>query len=302
MSRLKALRIFRRVTELNGFAAAAEDLGYSAAAVSKNIRALEANLGARLLNRTTRRVSLTDAGREYYNRICSVLDNLDDADRLLADLAQSPRGRLRVNAPMSLGISVLAPAIQQFLDAYPDISMDLVLNDERVDMLAGNFDISIRGGGPLRDSGLVGRKLANMARVLCASPRYLDSAPPLTQPSHLAEHECLVYSLASEPRQWRFRKDSKSTVVDVKGRCEINNSIAVREAAATGLGIALLPAYLARDQLDAGTLLPLLEHWRPEPHTIHATFPQHREQSRTLRVFVDFLVALFESRLERRAG
>lgn len=297
MGKLTALRIFRRVAELNGFVTAAEDLGYSNAAVSKNIRALEAELGARLLNRTTRRVSLTEAGREYYNRISGVLDSLADADRLLADLGHSPRGRLRVNAPMSLGIALLAPAIHQFLMSYPDISIDLVLNDARVDMLAENFDVSIRGGGPLHASSLIGRKLANLPRVLCASPRYLKTAPPLTHPDQLAEHECLIYSLASEPTHWRLQNNGELATVDVNGRCEINNSIALREAAVAGLGIALLPRYLANDQLEAGTLEPVLVAWQPETHSIHAIYPSHREHSRTLRVFLDFIVEMFGSGL-----
>lgn len=297
MDKLTALRIFRRVVELNGFAAAAADLGYSNAAVSKNIHALEAELGARLLNRTTRRVTLTDAGRQYYERVSAVMDNLADADRQLTDLGNSPRGRLRVNAPMSLGIALLAPAVHRFLASYPDIRINLVLNDARIDMLAEGFDVSIRGGGPLQDSSFIGRKLADLPRVLCASPRYLKTAPPLTHPSQLTEHDCLIYSLSSEPTHWRFQNNRELATVDVDSRCEINNSIALREAAAAGLGITLLPHYLANDQLNAGTLVPILEAWQPETHSLHAIYPRHREHSRTLQVFLEFLNEIFKPQL-----
>lgn len=293
MDKLVALTVFRRVVELNGFAAAAGDLGYSAAAVSKHVQALEADLGARLLNRTTRRLSLTEVGRAYYQCVVEVLDNLRSMDDLARDLSQTPRGRLRVNAPMSVGIKLLAPVVPDFLHAYPEIQIELVLNDVRVDMLAQGFDLNICGASGLKDSSLIGRQLTELPRVVCASPAYLRDRPPPTHPKQLGQHQCLVYSLAEEAARWRFTKGRRSEAVNVGGRFEINNSMALCEAAVAGKGVALLPEFIAGDYLKAGWLQPLLEDWQPEPRSLYLTYPRHREGARALRVFIDFLYSTF---------
>lgn len=294
MDKLVALTVFRRVVELNGFAAAAETLGYSAAAVSKYVRALEAELGARLLNRTTRRLSLTEAGKAYYQSTVEVLEKLNSMDEQARDQSQTPRGRLRVNAPMSVGIELLAPIVSRFLEGYPDIHIELALDDARVDMVDKGFDLSISGASSLKDSSLIGRRLSDLPRVLCASPRYLVGQPPL-HPEQLGQHRCLVYSLAEEATRWRFTSGGRSETVDVTGRFEINNSMALCRAAVAGEGIALLPRFIAGNYLNSGDLLPLLEDWEPEPRSLYLTYPRHREGTWALRLLIDFLLDSFRS-------
>ncbi|WP_250463895.1 LysR family transcriptional regulator [Microbulbifer litoralis] len=295
MDKLVALTVFRRVVELNGFAAAAADLGYSAAAVSKHVRALESELGARLLHRTTRRLSLTDAGRAYYRSAVEVLDQVHSMDELAKSLSQTPRGHLRVNAPMSVGIELLAPVVGDFLATYPDIHIELSLDDSRVDMLQQGFDLSISGASGLKDSSLVGRTLAELPRRVYASPDYLRQWPAPESPEQLGEHRCLLYSLAEETARWRFARDGRSETVAVGSHLEINNSMALCQAAVAGAGIALLPEFIADRHVHSGRLRPLLEEWRPEPRFLYLTYPRHRESARALRVFVDFLLETFRT-------
>lgn len=295
MDKLSALNIYRRVVELNGFSAAAKDLDYSSAAVSKNIQALEAELGARLLNRTTRRITLTDAGRIYYEKICQILDNLDNADQLITDLSYSPRGNLKINVPMSVGINVITPHIPQFLKAFPDIKIDFVMSDYRVDLLSGGFDIGIRAGAPLKDSTLIGKKLTNLKRTLCASTSYLNSHPPLTHPSELAHHECLIYSLSESSDFWQFTQQKDLISIEVSGSFKANNSLALREVALGNQGIALLPEAIVKNHLADGSLVNLLPDWLPSQQSIYIVYPQHKEQSQALKVFVNFMAECFDT-------
>lgn len=289
MDKLTALRVFRRVVELSGFSAAAEDLGLSNAAVSKNVQELEAELGARLLNRTTRRVNPTEAGQLYYDRISAMLDELGDADAFVSDYSTSPRGTLKINAPMSMGLTRVAPVVSDFLVAYPEISVDLQMNDAVVDLIQNGFDIGIRGAGGLKDSSLVARKLGNISRSLCAAPAYIESAPALKQPEDLGAHECLIYSLSSSPDVWTFKKAERTAEISVSGRLKINNSIALKDAAIAGAGLALLPDFVCDEALADGRLKALLPDWRAATQAIYAVYPAHREHSQKLRVFLDFL-------------
>lgn len=289
MDKLTALRVFRRVVELSGFSAAAEDLGLSNAAVSKNVQELEAELGARLLNRTTRRVNPTEAGQLYYDRISAMLDELGDADAFVSDYSTSPRGTLKVNAPMSMGLARVVPVVSDFLVAYPEISVDLQMNDAVVDLIQNGFDIGIRGAGGLKDSSLVARKLGNISRSLCAAPTYIENAPALKQPEDLGAHECLIYSLSSSPDVWTFKKAERTVEITVSGRLKINNSIALKDAAIAGAGLALLPHFVCAEALADGRLKALLPDWRAARQAIYAVYPAHREHSQKLRVFLDFL-------------
>jgi DNA-binding transcriptional LysR family regulator len=295
VDRLIALQVFRRVVELSSFSAAAADLGLSNAAVSKNVQELEAALGARLITRTTRRLSLTETGRLYYARIADVLDALEETNKLVADLSAAPRGTLRVNAPMSMGLTSIAPAVQDFLQRYPEVSIDLWMDDSPLDLIEGKFDVGIRGSGPLEDSSVVSRKLAVIERVVCAAPAYLREHAPIRAPEELAAHECLIYSLSSSPDVWTFRSGGQVRDVRVKGRYRANNSLAVRHAAVAGAGVALLPEFLVRNELRAGLLARALEAWRPAEQAVYALYPRHREQPRILRTFIDFLVERFTS-------
>jgi len=288
-----AMKVFRRVVELEGFSAAARDLGLSNAAVSKNVSELEAELGVRLLTRTTRRSSVTEAGEAYYRRCVRVLEELDEARDEVAELANTPRGTLRITAPVSFGLTHLSPVIPAFLERYPSLKLDLVLNDRVVDLVDEGFDLALRGGGELSDSGLVVRKLAPIRRVVCSAPAYFESRPVPKQPSDLAEHECLIYSLSSSPRQWTFVHDGGELTVRVDGRYHVNSSIALKHAALAGLGLGLIPTYLVGPELRRGELVAVLPRFRPAPQSLYALHPHRQYVPHKTRSFIDFLSATF---------
>jgi DNA-binding transcriptional LysR family regulator len=287
MEKLTALRVFRRVAELGSFTRAAKDLRVSKAAASKNVRELEEELGVPLVQRTTRRLNLTPAGQGYYERSVAILDELAEADRAVRDLRASPRGVLRVSAPMSFGLTALMSAVSSFLLRWPEMQLELELNDRFVDPIREGFDVCIRGGSALDDSTLVARRLVPIERILVAAP---STAPKIRSPSELTKHRCLVYSLASSPTDWTFSKGRTTKKVVISGPLRVNNSLALVQAAVGGAGIALVPLFSAARELDAGRLVRLLEDWTSEPATLYAITPRHRETSRGVRLFVDHLV------------
>lgn len=202
MDALTGMRVFRRVVERGSFSAAAADLDLSNGAVSKHIGQLEGHLGARLLNRTTRRLSLTEAGRTYYERCVRLLDDLDEAERAVRQLHAAPRGRLKISAPMSFGILHLAPALPEFGLRYPEVEVDVVLNDRFVDLIDEGYDVALRIITDLPDSTLVARRFTLVRRVVCAAPAYLERHGVPVTPDDLKRHHCLIYSLTGD--DWRF--------------------------------------------------------------------------------------------------
>lgn len=294
MDRLAALTVFRRVVELEGFAAAARDLGYSNAAVSKMVKELEADLGVQLLIRTTRSLHVTDLGRAYFDRVCDHLDGLRDADDVVRMHMATPRGRLRVSMPMSFGLATLSRAMPAFAAQHPDISIDLVMSDSLVDLVEEGFDVAIRGG-QLSDSSLKAKKLTDIERIVCASPDYLARRETPRTPEDLKAHQCLVYSSATSPEVWRLVNDDKETcAVTVATRYRVNNSLALRDAALAGLGLAFLPQPYVDEAFTTGALQRVLPGWRGEPQALFAVYPSHREASPKLRAFIDFLAEHFE--------
>lgn len=289
MDKLTALRVFRRVAELASFSAAARDLRLSNAAVSKNVRELEEELGAQLLQRTTRRVHLTPAGEQYYGRVVAVLDELDSADGAVSDRSSAPRGRLRVAAPMSFGLSELAAPIAVFAKRYPELTIELELNDRFVDVIQEGFDVAVRGSGPLPDSNLVAKKLLDIERVVCASPEYVAREGKPQSPRGLSGHRCLVYSLSSRPGVWTFRRGKAKAAVELDGALFVNSSLALATAAAEGAGVALLPYFAAQEGLVSGRLTRLLPEWVSEAQALYALYPRHRFTSRVVKLFVEHL-------------
>lgn len=291
---MAALTVFRRVVELGGFAAAARDLGYSNAAVSKMVKELEADLGAQLLVRTTRKLHVTDIGRDYFGRVCDHLDGLSEADDVVRMHMATPRGRLRVSAPMSFGLTALSRALPAFAAQYPDISVDLVMNDSVVDLVEEGFDLAIRGG-QLTDSSLKARKLTTIDRIVCASVEYLERRGTPTTPEDLRAHECLIYSNAPSPEVWRLvSDDGVDCSVTVASRYRVNNSLALRDAALEGLGLAFLPRIYVEEAIASGALQRTLTAWGGEPQALFAVYPAHRQASPKLRAFLDFLAGLFQ--------
>ncbi|MDV2964732.1 LysR family transcriptional regulator [Nitratireductor aquimarinus] len=290
MDRFTALNVFRTVVELGSFAGAARRLRLSPAAVSKNIRELEAHLAVRLINRTTRRMSLTEAGALYHRRIAGILDDLEDADATLGPLQQEPRGLLRVSAPMATSLVALSPAIPQFLERYPEITLDLRLDDRRVNIIEDGFDLAIRGSDRLENSSLIARKLLVLDHVLCCAPAYLERAGPLETPEDLRHHECVQFSLSGHADEWTFHRAGRSVTVPVNGRYKVTSSLAVRDALLAGFGVSMTPRLYVREHLAAGALVPLIPDWTPMDTTLYAIYPSARHVQAKVRAFLDFLV------------
>jgi len=295
MDRLTAMKVFKRVVDLGGFSAAARDLGLSNAAVSKNVSELEAHLGVRLLTRTTRRLNVTEAGQTYHRRCVAVLEEIDEADREAGHLGSKPRGVLRITAPMSFGLLHLSSAIPAFLHRYPDIAVDLVMNDRYVDLVEEGFDVALRVGGALPDSSLIVRRVAAIHRVVCGAPDYVDRYGAPETPEDLTDHQCLIYSLSSSPREWRFTGPAGDRVVTVGGRFTANSSISLREALIAGLGLTLIPTFVVGEDLKEGRLVSVLTEWAPEPQSAYAVYVHRQYVSAKVRCFVDFLVEQFGS-------
>lgn len=293
MDRLTALTVFRHIAESGSFAEAGRRLGLSASAVSKNVGELEAHLGVRLINRTTRRMHLTEAGSVYLSQIARILDDLTDADRSLGPLQDSPSGTLRVSAPMSLTLTCLSDAIAGFLLRYPDLSLDLDLDDRHVDLVREGYDLAIRGVDALDDSSLIARKLTTIPHVVCAAPSYYARHGIPVVPADLATHDCIRYSLSSRGDSWEFRRDGQTERIPVRGRYTVSSSLAARDALVAGFGIGLLPVPYVRDDLTTGRLVSTLTDWSLGDSTLYGVYPSQRYLTPKLRVFLDFLIERF---------
>ncbi len=289
---LVGMAVFARVVDDGGFSAAARRLGLSKSAVSKQVAALEDRLGARLLNRTTRRMSLTEAGTALVERCRRVLAEAEAAQDAIGLLQAAPTGVLRVNAPMTFGTLHLAPAIPDFLERHPGISVDLNLNDRMVDLVEEGFDVAVRIAR-LADSSLVARKLAPMRRVMVASPLYLARRGVPERLADLAGHDCFSYSYVAAGDEWRFTGPDGEEVVQPTGRLRANNGEVLREAALAGIGIAVLPVFIAGPDLAAGRLVQVLPQYDNRGGAIYAVWPSGRHPSPKLRAFVDFLAERF---------
>ncbi len=290
MNKITALNVFRRVVELGTFRAAADDLHFSQAAVSKNINELEEYLGIALINRTTRRMSMTEAGIDYYEKICHVLDELESADQSLMASSFTPKGRLRISLPMAYGLIKLHDLICSFKRNYPGITIEVMLNDSYVDLIESGIDVAIRGGSALHDSTMRSKQVFNVRRVLCASPDYLAGKNEMNHPEDLRHIECLAYSLSASPRKWFFAKGNDTVAVELEpASYSVNNGIALKQAALHGLGAVLLPEEYVLEELATGQLVEIIPEWKPENHSLYAVYPYHKEQSLKVRVFIDYI-------------
>ena len=290
LDQLQAMAVFARVAETGSFSEAARRLGLSKAAVSKRVARLEARLGVALVNRTTRHLSLTEAGAAFHEPCRQLIADADAAEAAVGHLASAPRGRLRVNAPMSFGQRHLAPAIGAFMRSYPELSVELDLSDRTVDLVEEGYDLAVRIGA-LPDSSLVARRLAPLHRHLVAAPAYLDRAGRPEHPSDLADHACLRYAYLASGRVWRL---DGGEAVTVDGPLTANNGDVLLAAARDGMGIAFLPSFFTGPDLCAGMLERVLPGWTREPAGgIHAVFPPGRARAPKVRAFTDFLAERF---------
>lgn len=302
MDRFTALQVFRQVAELNSFAEAGRRLGLSPPAVSKNVAELEAHLGARLFNRTTRRMALTEEGRIYLEHVVRGLDALTEADQALSPSKAAPSGTLRVSAPMTVSLMRLSGAIPSFLSRYPDLKLDLQLDDRRIDIIREGFDLAIRGSDNLEDSSLIARKLAVMPHVLCAAPAYFKVHGKPETPADLTSHTSVRFSLSGHADVWEFSKDGRGERVAVAARYSVTSSLAVRDALRAGFGLSLIPYPYVEDDLKAGRLQTALADWKTVETTLYAVYPSRQHVAPKIRAFLDFLVEVFGQNGEPVAG
>lgn len=294
MDRLTSMAVFVKAAEIGSFASAGVALGLSSQMVGKHVRFLEAHYGMRLINRTTRRQSLTEAGRAFYERSRAVLAEAEAVDALAANLQAEPRGTLRVNAPISFGVHCLVPMLASYLRAYPEVQVDLTLSDRIVDVVDEGYDAVIRIA-PLADSGLIARELSPYRLVVCASPAYLARCGTPAHPADLENHECLSFAYWAQPTalDWEFSNAQGQTTVRVKSRFSINNGAGLRMAALEGLGIILQPLELVQDDLASGRLVQLLSDYEAPSRPIHLLYSPDRRPTPKLRSFIDHVVAAF---------
>jgi DNA-binding transcriptional LysR family regulator len=293
MDRFAAMQVFSQVVESGSFAKAADRLNLSTSATSRHVAELEAHLGTRLLNRTTRRVSLTDSGRAFYERCVQLLGDLEEAEQEAARAAVVPRGTLKLTTSVAFGVRHLAPAIAAFLARHREMRFDVSLSDRMVDLVEEGFDLGIRIGGPGSEN-LVARKLGETRLVPCASPEYLAAKRAPKSPEELAGHNCFTYEYVTPRNLWRFRDAAgREQAVRVSGNLHSNNGDLLAEVAARGAGIVFEPAFIVGPEVRAGRLVPLLQDFVPAPVPIYAVYPSRKHLSAKVRLFVDFLVGSF---------
>lgn len=293
MDRLTEMEAFVQVVDHGGFTDAARKMSLSKSAVSKHVSALEARLGVRLLNRTTRRVSPTELGLAYYDRARSVLAEAGEADRMVTAMQATPKGSLRVSAPVTFGVRPLAGVVADFLAAFPEVDVNLVLDDRFVEVVAEGFDLAIRIG-VLSDSSLKARKLAETRMVIAAAPAYLTAAGTPATIDDLTDHRLLHYSRLATGNFWRLRTPSgEERQVRVGGRLTVNNGEALMRAAEAGIGIALIPSFMIGSALASGRLVEILTNRAPEVLGVYALYPQGRFPQPKLRAFIDHLAERF---------
>lgn len=296
MDRFAALKAFCTVVEEDGFAPAARRMGQATSSLTRQVNALEESLGTQLLNRSTRSVTLTDAGGGYYDQAVLILEALDEANKSVSEAGAGPRGHLRVSLPVVFSSLHIAPAIGPFLRRFPDIKLELELSDKLVNLVEGRIDVAIRIG-ILETGSLIARKLAPNRRLVCASPDYLAERGVPRHPEDLLAHNCLCFRFADGDRTWRFETAAERLSVKVHGTMVADNSEMLRQAAVGGAGLLMMPSWLLGDDLTAGRLVPVLESWtaghRDVETAIHAVYLPNRKTSKKVRAFVDHLMDHF---------
>lgn len=288
MDQLGAMRAFVRVVQTGSFSAVGRELDTTQATISKKVAALEAKLGVKLLTRSSRDVSLTQAGADYYEQAVVMLAELDEVETRIRSQVATPKGTLRVTAPVAFGRIVIAPIIGEFLEMYPDIKVDMSLGDRHVDLIAEGVDVAIRAR-QLEDSSLIARHLFENPLLLVASPKYLAQHGEPREPADLKRHSCIVYSLLRSGTNWHFEQKGKEISVPVSGRFQSDNGDTNLEVALAGLGIAELPIWMVAEHLQANRLKQVLSDYQADTVPFNAIYPQNRYVPLKVRCFVDFL-------------
>jgi DNA-binding transcriptional LysR family regulator len=291
MDKLTSMKVFSMVAKLRSFSAAAEKLKISRAMASKHVQYLENNLGVRLLNRTTRHLSLTEVGTSYQERVNVILADIDDADLAITQLSSEPRGILKIMAPPSFGAFHLARVITSYNNIYPEVSIELILTDRHPDLVEEGMDMAFHVG-PMHDSSLVARKLATARMVVCGSPEFLDKKGPPKTPADLDNYNCLLFTPRIPINEWQFTINGKEKSQHITGTFRSNVGDALRVAAIKGAGLVQLPTYMVGLDIKSGRLLPVLGVFEPAEKPIYAIYSHRKYLSAKIRTFVDFIYDL----------
>ncbi|CAM3060223.1 LysR substrate-binding domain-containing protein [Moritella viscosa] len=284
MSDWSGVSEFVAVAETESFTAAAKRLGISTAQVSRQVSALEERLSAKLFYRTTRKVSVTEVGGIYYQHCRQVMDGLADAERAITNLQSTPKGKLKITAPITYGERSVAPLVNDFVMQYPELEVQLVLSNQQIDLIDEGFDLAIRLG-QLGDSSMIGKRLAIRKQYVCAAPEYLSAFGAPHTLSELERHNCLSGTLD----YWRFQEKGKARNIRVKGNFSCNSGPVLVDAALKGVGIVQLPDYYVQEYINQGQLIELLPNYREPDDAVWALYPQNRHLSPKVRMLVDYL-------------
>ena len=305
MDTLSGMRLFTKVVETGGFSAAGRQVGVNASSVSRQVGRLEDALGTRLLNRSTRHIGLTEAGRLYYERASRIVADVEEANAAVAELAEAPRGTLRLNAPVVFGRRYVTPYMREFLEIHPEVQIELNVTDHYVDLIEEGADLAIRIGGPSPSTYIV-RKLATIDRVLCASPDYFARHGRPRRPEDLAAHNCIVLRRHPGEVVWELIGEDGTFAVPVSGNFSSNNSDAIAAAMTAGIGIVLLPVWMVGREIQQGRAEIVLGEYRAHPtdlsDDVYAVFPHARNLSAKVRACVDFLAREFRREPDFRIG
>ncbi|MFC4624527.1 LysR family transcriptional regulator [Daeguia caeni] len=294
MDTLTRMRAYIDVVEAEGFSAAARKIGRSKALLSKYVRELEDELGARLLNRTTRQFSLTEAGRTYYHRAVEIIREIDALQDAVSESSSDARGRIKITAPRTFADAVIGQSLIDFCLAHPEIVLDVRLDDRFVDLVEEGFDVAIRITR-LQDSSLIAKRLAPFHSNLCGAPELIARVGKPDTPEELAGKPCLIDTNSRTRNNWIFRNsDGSIMTVGVSGPIEVNSPVAIKHAALAGLGFCMLPSFIAEDEIKRGKLVSCLDEYMPKDGGIYAVYPHRRYLPAKIRVFVDFLAAWFK--------
>ncbi|MEF9673329.1 LysR family transcriptional regulator [Pseudomonas sp. MWU13-2100] len=288
MDKLNAMAIFVRVVERGSFSAVARERQTSQPTISKILKALESELGGKLIARSTRQLSLTDEGQRYYAQCRQILAAVDNAEHSFQSGREQVAGSLRIGSSVSFGRLQIASRLPDFLARYPQLDIDLQLNDQNQDLVEEGLDVSLRIG-ELSDSSLIARRIGDTRRITVASAAYLAHRGEPQSPGQLAGHNCLQFNLLSSQNLWHYEKDGQRYSVRIKGNAQSNNSEAIREMVLGGLGIALSPVWLFAEDLKAGRVTAILPGYQTQSLPIHAVFPANRRQSARVKAFVDYM-------------
>jgi DNA-binding transcriptional LysR family regulator len=297
MDNISEMGVFVRVVQSGSFSAAARSLDLTPSAISKQIGRLEDRLGARLFNRTTRHLNLTEAGTGFYERCRQILAEIEEAEQAVADLLATPRGTLKLALPAAFGRLHITPILSAFLQRYPDMRIDLDMTDRLTDLLADGMDMAVRIGD-LSDSSLIARRLAPNRRVVCGTPGYFSGMAVPHRPQDLLAHNCLVYTYRASRNDWRFNGPEGEESVQVAGNLEANSAEALQSAVLSGLGIGLLPMWLIGADLKAGRMIEVLPGYHVPDSAVYAVYPPGRHLSPKVRSFVDYLAEYFAGDLD----